>query len=48
MRPLEARTLGDAAHIALLFTQQVLEVDSFEGLARLAQGQLEKPSGNFR
>ena len=48
MRPLETRTFGDAAHVALLFAEQVLEVDSFEGLARLAQRQLEKPRRNFR
>src|SRR6266576_1934713 len=48
MRPLKARTLSDAAHVALLFPQQMLEVDSFEGFARLAQRQLEKPRGNFR
>src|SRR5262245_23259897 len=40
--PLEARLFGDLAHVALLATQQLLEVDPLERLARLAQRQVEE------
>src|SRR5512142_1462213 len=39
---LEPRFLGDLAHVALLATEQLLEVDALEGLARLAERQLEE------
>src|SRR5512138_3131941 len=42
MGALEARLVGDAAHVALLATEELLEVDPLEGLARLAQRQLEE------
>src|SRR6185436_8755276 len=39
---LEPRPLRNLAHVALLAAQELLEVDALEGLARLAQRQLEK------
>src|SRR5262249_46895847 len=42
VRPLQARALGHAAHVALLLAEQLLEIDALERLARFAQRQLEE------
>src|SRR6476646_3440005 len=42
MGALEPGLFGDLAHVALLAPEQLLEIDPLEGLARLAQRQLEE------
>src|SRR5215472_2022329 len=48
VRALESGALGDAAHVALLLAQQLLEVDALEGFARFAQRQFEEARGQLR
>ena len=48
VRALEPGLVGDAAHVALLAAEQLLEVDPLERLARLAQRQLEEARGDLR
>ena len=48
VRPLEPGLLGDAAHVALLATEQLLEVDALERLACLAQRKLEEARRDLR
>ncbi len=48
VRALQPRPLRHAAHVALLASQQLLEVDPLECLARLAQGQLEEARRDLR
>src|SRR5689334_11389932 len=45
---LEPRALRDLAHVALLASEQLLEVDALERFARLAQWQLEEPRSDLR
>src|SRR5690606_40397442 len=42
MRALEPHALGHAAHVAALEPQMVLEIHPLEGIARLAQRQVER------
>jgi len=48
MRALEPRPFRDAAHVALLATEQLLEIDALEGLARFPQRQLEETRRDLR
>src|SRR3977135_2844820 len=45
---LEPGTLGHLAHVALLASEELLEVDALERLARLAQRQIEKAGRDLR
>src|SRR6185295_1629707 len=47
VRALEPGLLGDAAHVALLAAEELLEVDTLERLARLAQRQVEEARGDL-
>src|SRR5512142_3551267 len=44
---LEPRLLGDAAHVALLAPEELLEVDALERLARLAKRKVEETRGEL-
>ena len=48
VRALEPGLLRDAAHVALLAAEELLEIDALERLARLAQRQLEEARGDLR
>src|SRR5512144_1469028 len=48
VRALEPGALGDLAHVALLAAEELLEIDSLERFARLAQRKLEEARGDLR
>src|SRR4029450_10992713 len=47
VRAFEAGLVGHTAHVALLATEELLEVDPFERFARLAQRQIEEARGDL-